>query len=134
MAGSPRRARARAQMRDGATRVLIRNMFFGNTYRPVQLAVIQDIKGDGIPDFAQPARREDTGAVRVQVNRSDTGAMIMNLFANAVSNPVAVALVPDINANSTADLAILGDNNAGMRRVQVSDSLTGARIITIHFP
>ena len=176
----------RAQMRDSATRALLRNFNFGSSYVPIELAVIQDVSGDGIPDLAQLARRDDTGQVRIQTKRTDTGetianaftgsterpitvvgigdangnsapdvallmeqpdgmahvivrdgatgAFIRNIFAGAVRNPMAMALVDDLNMSGDPELAILGDNGAGTKRVQIKDSISGAQVNTIDFP
>jgi hypothetical protein len=176
----------RAQMRDTSTKALVRNFFFGTSYVPIELAVIGDVSGDGIPDLAQLARRDDTGATRILVKRTDTGAtvstaytgstdipvavvgigdangnsmpdvallvqrpdatakvvirdgatgvFIRNIFAGAVSNPVAMTLVNDLDSSGDPELAILGDDNAGTRRVQIKDSISGAQVNTIDFP
>jgi hypothetical protein len=176
----------RAQMRDSATRALLRNFFFGTVYVPVELVVIQDVSGDGIPDLAQLGRRDDTGAVRIQVKQTDTGAtisnaftgntdipitlvgigdangnsapdvamlvqrpdgtakvivrdgatgaFIRNIFVGAVSNPVAMTLVDDLDSSGAPELAVLGDDGAGTKRVQIKDSISGAQVNTIDFP
>ena len=155
-------------------------------YTPIELVTIQDVSGDGIPDLAQIGRRDDTGAVRIQVKQTDTGAtisnaftgstdipiavvgigdangnsapdvamlvkrpdgtakvivrdgftgaFIRNIFAAKVTNPVAMALIEDLNASGDAELAILGDNGSGTRRVQIKDSISGAQVNTIDFP
>jgi hypothetical protein len=176
----------RAQMRDSATKALLRNFFFGTVYSPIQLTVIDDVSGDGIQDLAQLGKRDDTGAVRIQTKRTDTGAtvanaftgstsvpiaivgigdangnsapdvamlvrepdgtakvivrdgatgaFIRNTFAASVSNPVAMALIDDLNSSGTPELLVLGDDGAGTKRVQIKDSITGAQVNTINYP
>jgi hypothetical protein len=176
----------KAQMRDSSSGALVRNLFFGSLYTPLELAVIGDVSGDGVADLAQLGRRDDTGLVRVQVKRSDTGATVTNAFAGtanapiavvgigdangnsspdlaillklpngtarvivrdsatgafirniyaaSLSNPVAMALVADMNANGHPELAILGDDNAGTQKVKIKDSVTGLVVNTIDFP
>ena len=179
-------SQGRAQMRDTSSKALVRNLFFGTAYAPVELAVIEDLSGDGVPDIAQLGRRGDSGAVRVQVKRTDTGAtisnafignvdipislvgigdangnsapdvavlvqrpdgtakvilrdgatgaFIRNIFAGAVSNPVAMTLIDDLDLSGGPELVILGDDGAGNRRVQIRDSLLGSQVATINFP
>jgi len=175
----------RAQMKDSSSGGLLSNIFFGATYSPVELAVIEDISGDGIPDLAQLSTQTDSGAIRVQVKNSANGALIStaytgsndtpitvigigdansngspdvailvenvdgtakviirdgatgeqirNTFAPAVSNPVAMSLVDDLDSSGDPELAILGDNGAGAERVQIRDSISGVQVNTIDF-
>jgi hypothetical protein len=63
-----------------------------------------------------------------------TGALIHNIYVGSLSNPVAMALVADMNANGHPELAILGDDNAGTQKVKIKDSVTGLVVNTIDFP
>ena len=63
----------RAQLRDTDTGKLVRNIFFGTTYEPLQLAIIDDVSGDAKPDLVQLGRRPDTGALRVQIRKTSGG-------------------------------------------------------------
>ena len=175
-----------AQCRDSADKTLLRNFFFGTQYTPIRLVVIQDVSGDGIPDLAQLARQHDSGAARVRVKQTDTGAtvanaflgstdlpvdiigigdansngapdvavlverpdgtakvvirdgasgaFIRNIFAGAVSHPVAVALVEDLDSSGDPELAILGYDDSGSRKVQIRDSIAGTPVNIIDFP
>jgi hypothetical protein len=179
-------SQTRAQVKDSATSAFIRNVFFGTVYAPVELVVVQDISGDGVPDLAHLGRRQDTGAVRIQMKRTDngqtianaftgtgsvpialvgigdangntspdvamlvkepdgtakivvrdgsTGAFIRNIFAASVSNPVAMALVEDLDSSGEPELAVLGEKSDGTVRVQIKDSVSGAQINNVDFP
>ena len=70
---------------------------------------------------------------KVTVRDGATGPQIMNIFAGQVSNPVAMTLVGDMNGSGSPELAILGDDGAGTKRVQIKDSITGAQVKTIDF-
>jgi len=176
---------ARAQQRDTGTKSLLRNIFFGTNYSPLELVVVNDVSGDGVPDLAQLGWRADTGGVRIQIKRTDTGGtvataftgsvdspvallgigdangntvddvallverpdesskivirdggtgeFVSNIFASIVSNPIAMAIVPDMNGSGDPEIAVLGDGNAGKRRVQIKDSISGAQINVIDF-
>lgn len=45
-----------------------------------------------------------------------------------------MAMVDDLNSSGAPELAILGDNGAGTKRVQVKDSISGVQVNTINFP
>jgi hypothetical protein len=90
-------------------------MFFGSLYTPLELAVIGDVSGDGVADLAQLGRRDDTGLVRVQVKRTDTGATVTNAFAGTTNTPIAVVGIGDANGNSSPDLAILRSCRMALR-------------------
>ena len=45
-----------------------------------------------------------------------------------------MTLVADLNASGDPELAVLGDDGAGTKRVQIKDSISGLQINTIDFP
>ena len=116
---------SRAQVRDTATGALLRNIFFGATYEPLQLVVIGDVSGDGIDDLAQLARRPDTGAIRVQVKESSGGTIVANAFLGSTDAPVGLAGIGDANANTWPDVAVLVERPDGSGKVVIRDGATG---------
>jgi hypothetical protein len=121
----------RAKMRDSSTGALVRDLYFGSVYTPIELVAIGDVSGDGIADVAQLGRRADTGLVRVLVRRTDTGAIVTNAYAGFTNAPIAVVGIADANGNSSPDLAILVKTPAGTAKVVIRDGATGAFIRTI---
>ena len=115
-------------MRDTSSKALLRNLFFGTAYAPVELAVVQDISGDGIADLAQLARREDTGAMRVQIKATDTGATVSNAFIGNADTPVSLVGIGDANGNMSQDVAILVTRSDGTAKVIVRDGASGSVI------
>ena len=101
----------------------IRNMFFGSAYRPLQLVAIQDVSGDGIADLAQLAVRDDTGAVRIQVKRTDTGVTVSNAYTGTGSKPVALVGIGNANpiTNTVPDVALLVEEPDGTAKVIASN-------------
>jgi hypothetical protein len=45
-----------------------------------------------------------------------------------------MSLVDDMNSNGTPELLILGDDNAGTKRVKIKDSISGTTVNEIDFP
>ena len=115
----------RAQLRDSSTGAFIRNIFFGNTYRPLQLVVIEDLSGDGIPDLAQLSRRDDTGAVRIQTKNAANGALIANAFTGNTDTPVSIIGIADANGNTVEDVAMLVEEPGGTGKIIVRDGGSG---------
>ena len=60
----------------------------------------------------------------VFVGNGVTGDFIKNIFAGKVSNPVAMSLVPDMDASGDPELAILGDDSFGVKNVQIHLRMT----------
>ncbi len=118
----------RIQLRDSATRALIRQLFFGVLYAPVHFAVIEDISGDGIPELAQLAQRADTGAVRIQVKDPVDGKTLSNAFTGSTDTPVEIVGTADVNGNSSPDIGLLVQDAGGVAKVIKRDGATGAFI------
>ena len=88
--------------------------------------------GNSASDVAMLVERPD-GTAKVIIRDGATGAFVKNIFAGSVSNPVAMTLVEDLNSSGDPELAILGDDGAGTKRVQIKDSISGAQVNTIDF-
>jgi hypothetical protein len=122
----------RVQVRDSASAATHYNIWLGNTNEVVDVALINDINGNGYPELAVLLQTPDgTGRVRVQDGLN--GAFIRNLFYTAVSSPAGLAVMPDYSSNGYEELAVIGEN-AGMRHVQILDSSSGSQINRINFP
>jgi hypothetical protein len=126
----------------GLVRVLVRatdtgatitTAYAGFTNTPIAVLGISDTNGNNAADLAilvmTPA-----GTAKVIVRDGATGTFIRTIFATALSNPVGMTSVQDMNANGSTELAILGDGNSGTRQVKIKDSSTGSLINTIDFP
>jgi hypothetical protein len=121
----------KAQIRDYASGDLVRNMFFGTSYGPVQLDVISDVSGDGMPDVCHLGRRLDTGAVRIQLKSSVTGDTVSTAFTGNSNYPIGAAGVGDVNGNGASDIALLVQDSSGTAKVTVWDGATGSFIRNI---
>ena len=109
----------RVQFRDSMTGALIRQVFFGTVYAPRQIAVIDDVTGDGIPEIAQLARREDTGAVRIQVKNPVDGQTVSNAFTGDTDTPVDIVGTGGV-------VGMLVEDAGGVAKVIKRDAATGA--------
>jgi hypothetical protein len=122
----------RVQVRDSQTVATHYNIWLGNVNEAVDIALINDINGNGFDDLAVLLKTPGgTGRVRVQDGK--TGAFIRNLFFSAVENPDGIAVLPDYSGNGFEELAALGENG-GIRHVQILDTSTGSQVNRIDFP
>jgi len=115
-----------AQVKDSSTGLLIRNVWFSSSYMPMTLETVPDLNSNGSPELAVLSMNPATGKVLVQVKDSFTGLLVKNVWFSNVYEPLALEVVPDINANSRSELAVLSMNPVTNKVVvQVKDSFTG---------
>ena len=126
----------RVQVRDSASTATHYNIWIGG-HRAVDIALINDINGNGFPDlavlFEQKVGDVVAGRGRVRVQDGLNGAFIRNLFYTVVENPTGLAVMPDYSGNGFEELAVLGEN-AGVRHVQILDTATGSQVNRIDYP
>lgn len=127
----------RVQVRDGAdgSDVTTAILFLNAASSAVDLQVLPDGNGNGAAELALLGRNADTGINTVQIRDAATGAAIRSiLFFDAAVEAVALALVPDQNANGKPELAVLGrDTATGVVSVQLRDAANGALLRTANY-
>jgi hypothetical protein len=128
----PATQNVRVQVRDSASTATHYNIWLGNTNQAVDVALVNDINGNGYPDLAV-LLKTPAGTGRVRVQDGLNGAFIRNLFFSAVTNPTGLTVMPDYSGNGFEELAALGEN-AGVQHVQVLDTSSGAQVNRIDFP
>ncbi|MHC5112493.1 MAG: thrombospondin type 3 repeat-containing protein [Planctomycetota bacterium] len=122
----------RVQVRDSASTITHYNIWLGNTNQAVDIALINDINGNGFADLAV-LLRTPTGTGRVRVQDGLNGAFIRNLFYTVVDNPAGLAVMPDYSGNGFEELAVVGES-AGVRHVQILDTSSGSQVNRIDYP
>jgi hypothetical protein len=123
-----------AQLKDSSSREFLRNIYFGTKFKPVELAVVEDISGDGVADLAQLAVNA-VGEMRVQVWQTDTGAVISTAFIGATDRPIAIVGIGNAGGSSAPDTATLlrrPDTNNDAKII-VRDGSTGAFLTNIFY-
>ena len=120
------------QLRDTITGAVVKNLFLGMQNFAIDMAVVPDTNANGFPDFVILVELAD-GSARAKVWDSSTGRFIRNVFFSAVGQPLALAVVDDIDGNGFSEIVVVG-NNLGQRRVQIKDSQSGAQLSVIDFP
>jgi hypothetical protein len=138
MGVDPATQNIRVQVRDSDTTATHYNIWLGAVNEAVDIALINDINGNGVQDLAV-LLKTPTGTGRVRVQDGLNGAFIRNLFYTVVENPVGLAVMPDYSGNGFDELAVLGeliDPTTGEpgSHVQILDTSSGSQVNRIDFP
>jgi len=122
------------QVKDSFTGLLVKNVWFSTAYEPMALEVVDDLNSNGSPELAVLSADWSAGKVVVQVKDSFTGLLVKNVWFSTVYTPLALKLLPDLNANGSPELAVLSvDYDTGKVLVQVKDSFTGLLVKNVRF-
>ena len=103
----------------------IKEVFFGNTYDLLDIVSVPDINMNGSYELAELAVRPDTGAIRIQIKDALTGTVVRNMFQGTSGRAVGLAVLPDTNSNGAVDIAFLLEQEDGISRITILDSLIG---------
>lgn len=106
---------------------------FGKRFAPIKLAVVEDLTGDGVADYALLGRNPDTEAVRVQVKDGVTAKDIQILWYNKSYTPLDIDVIGDINGNAAQEVVLLGEKDNGEVRTFTKDAKTGELLRTRQF-
>jgi len=99
---------------------------FGQGYDPLKLAVVADLDGNGVDDYAVLGRKTATGQVAVSVQEGVTGRWLNRFWYDKGCTPLDLASIADTNHNGAAELVMLGRCGAdGQLRAVVTDARTG---------
>jgi hypothetical protein len=132
MGVDPVTSNIRVQVRDSASAATHYNIWLGNTNQAVDIALINDINGNGFADLAV-LLKTPTGTGRVRVQDGLDGAFIRNLFYTVVEDPAGLAVMSDYSGNGFQELAVLG-MSGGLRHVQILDTNSGSQVNRVDFP
>jgi|UPI000360F8E4 Tol biopolymer transport system component len=99
---------------------------FGQGYDPLKLAVVADLDGNGVDDYAVLGRNPATGQVAVFVQEGATNRWLNRFWYDKGCTPLDLASIADIDHNGAAELVMLGRCGAdGQLRAVVTDARTG---------
>jgi hypothetical protein len=84
-----------------------RTLWSPQGFEVLDLGVVSDANGDGLPEVAVLSTRNSDGRILVQVrNAEETAAPLSLLFAKG-QNPIDLAVVPDKDADGIPEVAVL---------------------------
>ncbi|GMT41654.1 MAG: hypothetical protein IEMM0002_0065 [bacterium] len=119
---------------DGASGAAISSVSFGSAYEPLDLEIMPDESGNAVSELAVLGLRSSDGLFRVSIKDASTGGLLNVAYFNTEFNPIDFAILPDMDANPGAEVAVLGVSAIdGKVRVMVKDALTGSSIKKIFF-
>lgn len=121
-------------MKDVLTGAYVKNVWFSAGYTPMRLEIAQDLDANAGDELAVLSTRNADGRAWVLVKDALSGAAIRNVWFQGGFAPKDFALLPDIDANAGAELAVLGEKGDGQVQVEIKDAKTNAFINRVDFP
>ena len=109
----------------------LRPVYFNPSFTPRQLIALGDLKAGGESELAVPGVGAD-GKVKTELRGATRGILVANLWFGNIE-PTELVMLPDINANGSVELALLGITQSEEIRVIIKDALTKELLRRIRF-
>ena len=117
----------RAQVKDSITGATTATVFFGDQYSGIDMAVVPDFSGNGLPELAVLGQEPGTDRVRVMVRDAATDTSLKSLFLGNRMAPSGVSVITDVTGNSIPEVVMMGSTTpSGQVQSQVRDANTAA--------
>ncbi len=113
-----------AETRDVLTGDLLGSVAFNPKFAPVDLTVLPDQDGNGIPELGMLGQ----GSTQVEILDAVTGDPVNNLWFAERFDPLQVITLPDLNGNGSAEVGAVLTKTDETDRVVVKDTLTDEKI------
>jgi hypothetical protein len=126
-----------AEIRDGATGALIRNLGFLNSdYTPAATAVLPDTNGDSKPELAVLAVRKSDQRMIVSIRNVDGVGTARSVFFATGHTPVALSVITDdADQNGAPELVVLSTRNSdGRGLIEVKNAIGDPNTISLLAP
>ncbi len=108
------------------------SLWYGNTFRPQDLALVGDVDGNNELEVTVLGRNA-AGGMRARMIDAVTGQAVGNVFFSPGNLPNKLVSLPDFSGNGNAELAALAQRTTGGYRVQVRDAFSGTLIRNVWF-
>ncbi|MGI9203200.1 MAG: S8 family peptidase [Woeseiaceae bacterium] len=126
--------RAWVHVKDALTSAYVKNIWFQAGYTPNDLAIIDNLDGNPGAEVAVLMVRDSDSRPWVHMKDALTGAYVNNVWFDQGYTPSRLAIVPNLDANSGDELAILTTRDSDSRAwVHVKDALSSAYIRSVWF-
>ena len=124
----------KVEIRDLDTGDVIRHLWLGKGWEPLQMEVIADVNDNGAPEAAVLREHPNDGLVSVLLMDTASGARLTHLGFDPNYNPLRLRVVPDVNDNGSDEVAVLATRRACCnQKVWVKDSKTRETISQVSF-
>jgi hypothetical protein len=122
----------KVEVRDMAG-ILLRNIYIDKSAEYLQMEALAPTGGDIAPRLALLRYKPATNAMQVLVVNALTGASMIRTF-NPTFVPRRFAVMPDLNANGSEELAFVRANpEPGVNKIQIRDSASGSLVKDVWF-
>ena len=126
---NPSNQKVLAQVWDAETAVRTKNVWYGPVFKPIGVAVVPDINGNGKSEICLLGRNPLNNKVLGHVRDGATGTYLRYVWFGAKQAPVGMKVMEDISGNGKSELVMMArdpDNNKGVAKVY--DSATGSMV------
>ena len=120
-------------IKDGLTGDTLRNTRFSQKVTPLKITLVPDLTNDGTPDLALLSSNPKNAAVKIELRDTVNGNLIRYIGFNKRFVPSDIVVLPDLNQNGVAELAVVGRRADGQGRTIIKDALTGLKVNEVNF-
>ncbi len=111
------------RIKDIGTGLWVKSAYFDPQLSPNFLRVLADVNGNGAPELAMLGK-DAKGQVKALVKDGATVTWLSTIFYNPHLTPIDLAVIPDLDGNGAAELALLGLDGGGPK-IQLKDTDSG---------
>ena len=121
-----------AEIRDGATGALLRNVpFLSSAFTPIDAVALPDVDGNGRLELAILVKRNSDGRALVEIRNTSGPALPRIIGFAANTTPMKIVAVPDADANGTQEIAVLLRRNSDDRVLVEVKNAFGATLTNV---
>ncbi len=121
----------KVELRDSSSGLLVRDLWSQTGADPLDLVEVPDAAGVGPSDVAVLER----WGAKVVVKTTDTGtaAKVGFVYYTPTFVPHQITVLPDLDGNGVAEVALLGRNADGQTKTELRDVVTGTLVRNLWF-
>ena len=126
---NPSNQKVLAQVWDAETAIRTTNVWYGPVFKPIGVAVVPDINGNGKSEICLLGWNPLNNKVLGHVRDGATNTYLRYVWFGAKQAPVGLKVMEDISGNGKSELVMIArdpDNNKGVAKVY--DSATGSMV------
>ena len=116
----------RIQTKSTVSGATIFNAYTGAGDWPIAIAVAKDRNADSIDEIALLTQKPN-GIARVNIRDGATGLFIGNILMGAITQPLGMVSIDDLNASGDPEIAVLGED-INIVQIQIKDVVSGAQV------